>query len=206
MEVKLAKIFSYLLHPVLMPLIGVLIFFRLNTFLNYTVSFEAKATIYAILFINTILLPLIIAFFLLRKKMISSLMIEKREERWFPLIMTSFFYFFSYYLVRQVHLPAPVIYNVLFGATCCLAVIVLLNGMLKISAHAAGMGGLAGALTAFSVIMHIDLIPLLLITVLLAGIACSSRLKLKAHSQLEVYLGFILGWVCEFTCLTLNLG
>ncbi len=189
-----------------MPLTAVFLIFNQDTYINYTVSHEAKLTIYAILFINTIFVPVTIMAYLMRKKMISSLLLTHRQERWFPLIMISFFYFFTYYLIRQIHLPSQLVYNMIFGAIFCLVMLILLNGFIKISAHTTGMGGVTGAIIAFSVIMKINLMPIIIPLILLAGIIGSSRLKLNAHKPQEIYAGFVLGFGCEFCSLIYNLG
>jgi hypothetical protein len=79
---------------------------------------------------------------------------------------------------------------------------------MKISAHAAGMGGLVTmvALTklkfgyeeaqigfpgGINLVLSIDY--LLYSVIILSGIVCTARLILDAHESKEVYLGFIMG-------------
>ena len=70
----------------------------------------------------------------------------------------------------------------------------------KISIHAIGISGLAGAFLGFSELLFpiqngegITIINILLL--LLVGVICSARLYLKAHSFLQIIAGITLGSV-----------
>jgi membrane-associated phospholipid phosphatase len=42
------------------------------------------------------------------------------------------------------------------------------------------------------------MLPIIILLVLLSGILASSRLYLKAHTPVELLIGFSLGIVCQF--------
>jgi membrane-associated phospholipid phosphatase len=73
----------------------------------------------------------------------------------------------------------------------------------KISIHAIGISGLAGAFLGFSELLfpiqngeEITIINILLL--ILVGVVCSARLHLKAHSFLQIIGGITLGFVVEY--------
>ena len=73
----------------------------------------------------------------------------------------------------------------------------------KISIHAIGISGLAGAFLGFSELLfpiqneeQLTIINTLLLV--LAGVVCSARLHLKAHSFLQIIGGITLGFVAEY--------
>jgi len=87
------------------------------------------------------------------------------------------------------------------------------NLFTKISMHALGMGGLLGmtiltmllfSYNTFTIdlgsfgLLEMSTSALLMIVILLAGIVCTSRLILKAHSLQDLYSGFIIGLACQF--------
>ena len=56
-----------------------------------------------------------------------------------------------------------------------------------------GIGGMTGALIGISLSLHVDLQALILLFVFLSGLAGYARLKLKAHTQTQIYSGFVCG-------------
>lgn len=58
----------------------------------------------------------------------------------------------------------------------------------------AGLGGLTALIMVISIKLQVNLMALLIITILASGIVATSRLILKAHTPVEVYSGFILGF------------
>jgi hypothetical protein len=69
---------------------------------------------------------------------------------------------------------------------------------LKISLHTAAIGGLIGFLIYFSFFYQINLIAIIAFFFILSGFIASSRLRLKAHTALEVFLGFFVGLLSQF--------
>ena len=61
-----------------------------------------------------------------------------------------------------------------------------------------GIGSFIGAILALNVRLGIDYFYLLILSFLLAGLLAFSRLKLNAHSQLQVYAALFIGIVSSF--------
>ena len=65
----------------------------------------------------------------------------------------------------------------------------------KISAHLVGWGGLVGLILILSLRFNTDLMLFLILAILSSGFIGFARLKLEAHNPLQVYSGFLLGFV-----------
>lgn len=194
MEKSLAKVLSYLLHPLFMPFYGVLIIFSLNTYVSFIITFKGKLIILAVLLATTILLPLLTISIMKMKKLVSSWTIERKEERIFPFMFTALFYYLAFYLLKNMDLPG-VYYMFILGANMLLILTLIINFWWKISIHMVGIGGLLGAMIGISQLMKIDIHYILAGIILLGGLLGFARLKNNSHSPAQIYSGFAMGAV-----------
>lgn len=195
-----AKIISTLFHPLIMPIIGLMIIFNTDSYINYTVPMELKKAVVLLVGASTCVIPLLISLLLLNKKLISSLDMVTQKERVIPYAFTIIFYVFTLYMLKQAPIP-PIIFNFVIGATLSVIVAFIVNIKWKISAHMIGIGGLVGALVCISIMLEVYITPYIIFGLLIAGLVGSSRLILKAHTQLQVYVGFVVGMVCQIITL-----
>jgi membrane-associated phospholipid phosphatase len=56
-----------------------------------------------------------------------------------------------------------------------------------------GMGGIVGTIIGLILRYQIDAVPLVISLILISGLVGYSRLRLNAHTPLQVYAGFVLG-------------
>lgn len=187
---KFYKTVSHLFHPILFPIIGTILYF---IFLPRHISSRSERTLILTVFITTYLLPMLFVYFLKKMKMIESYEMETNEERKFPLL---FLTIISYVLSLMLHKTQIVEELAVFYFAMALTLLIsyfLLYIHFKISLHAIGIGGLLGFLGVLSFSYELNLIVLLALFFIIAGIIMTSRLKLKAHEGNEVYIGFIIG-------------
>lgn len=203
----IANFFSILFHPLLILTYMTLVLLWTNPFsFGYRHVAEAD-TLLIIVGMTTITLPAIAVLMMKMLGMIDSFRMETRQERIGPYIVAGILYLTLYLHVSKADFPTSIrvaTLGVLIGLWACF----LMNNFMKISAHAAGMGGLVAlvALTklkfgydeaqigfpgGINLILSIDY--LLYGVIILAGIVCTSRLYLKAHESKEVYLGLMMG-------------
>ncbi len=195
-----AKVISYVFHPLLMPIFGLLIIFNTESYINYAVPTELKQAVLILVGISTFIIPLLISMLLLNRKIIKSLEMETQRERVIPYAFTIVFYIFTLYLLKQAPIP-PIIFNFIIGATLSIIVAFVVNIKWKISAHMIGVGGLTGALLCLSILLGIYITPYLIIALIIAGLVGSSRLILKAHTPSQIYIGFAVGIICQVVVL-----
>jgi hypothetical protein len=205
MEEKLAKIISYIFHPLIMPTVGIWLILHTNTYMAYAVSDPTKWFITLIIFMATFVLPALCAAYLLHSGLISSMHMPSAQERRLPFLLTAIIYYLTYYLIKQLpilitvaefSLPS-IIYFIILGATFSVLLALIINFKWKISVHMIGIGGLVGTLLGISLKYSTDLKIFICASIIVAGLIGSSRLKLKAHRLSQVYAGFFVGIFCE---------
>ena len=201
MPAALARLLSYLLHPLLMPFYAALLVMNLNSYIAYSISPQVQRIIVSLVFITTCILPVLTALILLQKGMIRSLEMESLAERKIPFVTTAIFYCICFYLLNQ--LPVPRILSLMvLGATITIVIAWLFSFFWKISIHMIGIGGFAGILLGLSQVLNTGLSGILLLTIIVAGLLGTARISLGAHSPKQVYTGFLLGLTTEWIAIT----
>jgi len=183
-----------------MPIFGLLIIFNTDSYINYAIPIELKEAVLFLVGTCTFIIPLLLSLLLLNKKIINSLEMESQKERIIPYVFTIIFYVFTLYMLKRAPIPS-IIFNFVIGATLSVILAFIINIKWKISAHMIGIGGLVGALFCFSIILDIYITPYIIFALFIAGLVGSSRLVLKAHTQLQIYAGFAVGIICQIISL-----
>lgn len=196
METRIAKLISYLFHPLLMPTYGFAIIFFTSNYISTFTSVSVKLVILSITFIFTFLLPTANALILLKMGRIKSLEMETINERIIPYTSAALYFFALFYLFYNAEFPS--IFKILIlGAAVSILLTIFISLKWKISAHTIGIGGIAGAALGISYRLQLDLHFILMLVILFSGIVGYARLKLNAHTPAQVYSGFILGFFVE---------
>ncbi len=197
---KIARIASYLFHPLLMPTYGFLLLVNSGYYFSL-MTFEAKRFIVLIVFLSTFAMPLLsMGLMMLGSKF--KLNLDKGSDRIFPLLSTAAFYYMGYYFLGKIPIY-PIYRIVLIASILTIALLLLISTKWKISAHMAGLGGLIGAFIALSVQMHLNASVILIGLILAAGITATSRMILHKHTPSQIYAGFMLGFVVNYSILAI---
>jgi len=191
-----AKIFSYIFHPLLMPVIGLLIVFNSNSYVNYAIPDELKQATLILVAVSTFVIPLIITLLLLNRGFISSLEMPTSRERILPYGFTIIFYIFTIYMLKQAPIP-QIIFDFMIGAVASVFVAFLINLKWKISAHMIGIGGLTSALICMTLLLEANMISFIIFSIVASGIVATSRLILDAHTSSQLFFGYLLGVFCQ---------
>ncbi len=191
-ETRLAQIISVVFHPLVIPTLGMLLLFHVNSYISYTIPPQAKQFILLIVFINTAIAPALSVLLLKRTGLVRDLQIDDRADRIYPLLITALFFFLTYYLLRQIALPS-LIYYFLIGGALLVILTLLITFRWKISIHMVSMGGLTGFLLVSMLLLKTDISWLVLLSLLVSGAVGSARLVMRAHVPLQVYAGFLMG-------------
>lgn len=190
-----ARFLSVLLHPVLMPLLTVAMAMYVDPPLVYFIPPASRWTMLAMLGVMTIVFPVASTFLLMRAGVVQSVQMPSRQERIAPYLMTLIHFGLAYYLFRQAPVH-PALLSILFGTLVATALTLVITFFWKISAHMVGIGGLAGALTALSILHGTPQLPFIAAVIVTGGSLGTARLLVSDHTQGQVVGGALLGWAC----------
>ncbi len=190
--------FSYLFHPVFVPLyiIFFLLYIHPSAFSGFSEQ-EKKQTVLIIL-LNLVIFPLITVLLLKAVGFIDSLYLRTQKDRIIPYIASGIFFFWGYTVFKEQPQYPPVLTAFILGIFLASSAALLANIYFKVSMHAIGMGGWLGFFLLLfyrnSMLMTWPLCLALLIT----GLVCSSRLLLRSHEQKDIYGGLLIGMITQW--------
>jgi membrane-associated phospholipid phosphatase len=197
MEKRIAGVLSYITHPMLIPMLGLLVISNSGT---YAADLDHRFTqfIYLSVFIFTLVLPASLIPLFFYSGLAKNIHFSERRERLIPLYITLIFYLAAYFLIKK--LPISVVYQrFLFAACLSMLFLLAISNFWKISAHLVGWGGLVGLVLSLSLRFNTDLMLLLILGLLLTGSIGFARLKLNAHNPFQIYAGFLVGFLTVLT-------
>ncbi len=208
-----AQILSIVFHPLLMVTYMLMLLLVINPYQFGVNKMAEQWKLVLMVFLSTFVMPFFAVFMMKSLNMVKSMELEDRYERIGPYILTGVFYIWMFLNFKNNQLiPKPLVITML-GSTIALFLAFFFNNFTKISAHAAGMGGLVGMALINTLFFNFDtftmnLGPLgmyevstnfvLMAMIILAGFVCSARLILGAHNEKQLYTGFGIGFVAQF--------
>ena len=194
----LAHLFSYLFHPIFIPLYAVafLVFIHPSYFSGF--SMAAKKQTLLIVFINAVAFPILAVVLLKAVGFIQSIFLKTQKDRIIPYMACGIFFFWAYLVFKnQTNYPL-ILSSFLLGVFLASSAALLANIYFKISMHATGVGGLLGI---FLLIMKSNTMLMtwpLCIAIAITGLVCTARLLISDHSTKEIYIGLIAGLLIQF--------
>jgi hypothetical protein len=201
----LANFFSYLFHPIFIPLYitWMLAFIHPDYFVGF--STIGKYKILLLVAINAFAFPLIAVLLLKGLGFINSIFLKTQKDRIIPYIASMTFFFWTQYVLREQNFVPRILVSFMFGVFISSSAALIANIYNKISMHAIGMGGMLGL---FLVVMQQNTMLMtgpLTIALLTTGIVCTSRMIVSDHQPKEIYAGLVVGLICQFIGAAINL-
>jgi hypothetical protein len=190
--IKLARALSFVFHPLLMPLYTLLLLLNLSSFLSQSLPVSIKLTLAGVVFLTTVLSPLVLTWMLQRLGFVTSFFMLRKEERSYPILAITVFYYLTYFLLKGVHVSTLFNYYML-GATLLSIMALGINYFRMISLHMIAAGSVTGLLLGLSLNFGIDLSGITVISVMVSGVIGFARLETGAHLPADVYSGYGLG-------------
>lgn len=191
-EQNFAMALSIIFQPIFVPLYSLVLIFNANTYITYAVQGEVKLFIYVITIMNTIILPMGVFYYFYKAKLIDTIHMHTAKERSLPFLTIVVFQMSTFYVFSQAPMPS-LFPNLVLGAAFSVVTAFVINLKWKVSIHMLGMGGIVGTLIGLMLRYQVEALNLVIALVLVSGLVGYSRLKLNAHTPLQVYVGFILG-------------
>lgn len=209
----LARIVSAIFHPLLMPTYMLALLLTVNPYL-FGVSGLSDVVSQLLLlriFLSTFFIPIIAISMLKLTGLAQTYELLDRRERIGPYIITGIFYLWMFRNFLQ-NPQIPTAYTTfMLGCTIALFVAFFINIFSRISAHTVGMGALVGmvliTLWQFSYdtfrlgSWDLNMKPVLIVTILLAGLVGTARLSLHKYEITDLYGGYIIGLFAQFIAL-----
>lgn len=190
-----AKIISYIFHPLFVPLYVAWFFiYELRLFNDRT---EWQRTIIFIqFFIYYTFFPLMTTLLSKALGFVQSVYLKTQKDRIIPYIVCEIFYFWAWYVFKNVHFPQEVIMFAL-GVFLACSLGLILNSYMKISMHTISLGVLCAFLLLAASMQMRSFGFYISIGFLIAGLTATARLIASNHTQKEIYMGFFAGALAE---------
>lgn len=198
-----ARIISLLFSPMFIPTYAILLAFQV-TVLHYVQPQVQWLTLLVTLAL-TGFVPMVVIMLLYAFRIVNSTNLERRKERIIPYSAAFLGYCGCALYLHSVHAPSWLWLFVVGGAVALLVVDVV-NLWWKISAHAAAMGGfLAFVLFIIKYGQSMfDLTHFAMLTVIIAGLVCTSRLILNRHTLWQIAAGLVVGFASVMLTVTMS--
>ncbi|MBX2972656.1 MAG: hypothetical protein KF797_06105 [Flavobacteriales bacterium] len=197
-----ARLLSYVLHPLLMPLIALWAMLRLDPHVGYFLSPADRLRLLGMVAIMTVVFPVVSVLLLRRAGLVTSLELPRREERIVPYLMTLLYGGMALYLLFRTPLH-PIAHALFIGILCAVALSAIITVWWKISAHTVGIGGLVGSLFGLHAVHGLDLFLPIAAAILLSGLLATARLLTSDHAHAQIHAGMALGMLCTFCAMVL---
>ncbi|QXP80207.1 MULTISPECIES: hypothetical protein [Winogradskyella] len=184
------KSVSFIFHPLIMPLLGLLFFFSKTP--RYIPLHVMKAKIFSIV-ILTIILPILLFFLLKTINKVNSIYLKSTRERLIPLFINCVI--IALILIR-VLTPNEIIelyyffLGILFSSLICFILAVC---KVKASIHMIAASGFFMFAVSLSLHYHINISGTIALMSIIMGAIATSRLHLKAHTNQELIIGVFTG-------------
>ncbi|OQA98988.1 MAG: hypothetical protein BWY22_00647 [Bacteroidetes bacterium ADurb.Bin217] len=191
----IARIWSWFVSIVFHPLVyGILGAYVLIFSLPYYASFNVSYSYEYLKFVGllTYIMPLVaIPLYMIIIKILKQ-HVSSQHQRIFIVLSTAIIYAMSYRILQKIEVYQLVSYYILL-CSLLMFISLIITYFWKISLHMIGIGGFTGVILILSYSQHTLPQTILPYCFLIAGMVGTSRLFLKAHNTLQIYVGFVTG-------------
>lgn len=197
---KILPVFSYVFHPMFVPVYAALVyFFYVDS--SFT-AIEKYYTFFQIVII-TIVLPALFFLLLRSAGKVESIMMADVAQRKLPLVILCFLIILL--LKKSVTLDRFPELHFFFLGTLLSTILALgfLFFNIKVSLHMIAMSALTLFIIGLSIHQQTKYIYLISFMVLMNGFVASSRLEMNAHTNRELFIGFVFGSIPQLLMLPL---
>lgn len=179
--------------PFYLPMVGLVVLFLFSymSLLPASYKWNMLLTVYAF----TVLLPSLLIHLYRRYQGWTPKELGKKERRLVPYILSIVCYFGCFFYMEYRNTPR-VMSIILVVALLIQMACAFINIWWKISTHTAAIGGVAGALLAYSIIFAFNPQWWLCVVFTVAGMVGTARMILRQHNLSQVVAGFLVGAVC----------
>lgn len=184
------KSISFVFHPLIMPLLGVMFYFHKTP--RFIPEPLKNAKIFSIV-ILTIILPILLFFLLKTINKVETIYLETTKERLIPLFINGVI--ISLILMRVLTSDEIIeLYYFFLGILCStLACFIMAVFKVKASIHMIAASGFFMFAVALGIHYQININGTIALMMIILGAIATSRLHLKAHTNQELVIGMFTG-------------
>ncbi|MDD7318466.1 MAG: phosphatase PAP2 family protein [Prevotella sp.] len=193
--ILLSRVISSVISPFYLPMFGMIVLFMF-TYLGMLDPW-IKLRVLLIVYIFTVIIPTYLIRLYHYYHGWTPIQIGSKERRMVPYVIAIVCYFVCYYIMNLLHMP-HFIGTVIMAALMLQVACALVNLRWKVSTHAAAIGGVIGALIAFSFLFSFNPTWWLFFLFFMSGLVGTSRMILRQHTLTEVSMGFLMGIAVAF--------
>lgn len=186
----LLRTISFVFHPLIMPLLGVIFYFSKTP--RFIPDPIVKGKILSIVILSVIL-PLLLFYLLKTLNKVNSIYLKTTKERILPLLLNCgivlviLLRVFPYFEILEL-------YYFFVGILCStLACLILAILKVKASIHMIAASGFFMFAIAIGIHFQININGTIALTTIILGAIATSRLHLQAHNGSELIIGMFLG-------------
>ncbi|CAM3332603.1 PAP2 superfamily protein [Flavobacterium longum] len=182
--------FSYLFHPLFIPLYTTVCFFVLRK----TYIFPAEIFLLIVqVIIVTILIPMAFYFLLKTAGKADSVMLADVRQRRVPLLLQTLLILLLLWQSISPHRVPELFFFFLGALVTSAACLGFALAQIRVSLHMAAMAAMLLFVIGLSIHAQRNAVWLVVFLLLVTGLTASSRLEMKAHDFKELILGFSCG-------------
>ncbi|ETN94431.1 hypothetical protein SAMN04487906_3049 [Zhouia amylolytica] len=189
---KIAKVLSFIFHPLFTPIAGTIIFFIITP--KYTPP-EIIRPIFLSILIISVFIPIVLLLLFKNLGWISSIYLDKVEERKIPI----YAYIALNYIIILKVIPFNLyeeLYYFLVGIVGALvACVILVYFKFKASLHLMAISSLTTFIIGLAFHYEINITFAIATLIFLMGLIASARMYLRTHNMQEMIVGFIIGFI-----------
>lgn len=198
-----AQLVSDILSPILVPSYATALAMWVTPLRS--VPEGTRWLVIAMVFVITGLIPLIAIAIMIKLGLVSDRAVSQRNQRYIPMTVAAVCYVGASMFIGSI--GAPMWMRMFFiGAAAATFVDLIITLKWKISAHTTSMGGLVGMMFWFAVsgLADVNVMIMLSLGIILAGLMCTARLLLKRHTLGQVLAGLLLGFAFCFAAMCIK--
>ena len=187
---RILRSISFIFHPLIIPLLGVLFYFSKSPRFIPKEVMHAKIISIAIL---TIILPMLVFFLLKTLGKVESIYLKTTNERIYPLALNcGIILIVIIRILSQSQITELYFFfiGILISTMACLFLAIM---KFKASIHMISISGLFMFFIALSIHFNINIVGTLALMSIITGAVATSRLHTKAHNYKELIMGLFIG-------------
>jgi len=175
-----------------MPFIGSLFYFSTAPRYFSTSNINTKLTV---IFVLTIMIPLLIFYFLKRLKIITSIHLVTTRQRIIPLTLNVLILLLIVQHIIPINEFNELYYFFIGALLSTITCLILAFLKFKASIHMAAIAGILMFFIAISINYNIHIINIIILVFVANGAIAMSRIHVNAHNYIELIIGFFIGLI-----------